>query len=605
MTKKLKIYQILTFALGLAFVGLCLYVGITALQKSMKLNLSFEVDPNFNVKVEYKLAQEDDYIFAFSNSSLDEKGVSLGNNVKLSGNTITLDDGFSGFGETIYIKVTNYTELPTEGDYNFIKLTSGENAVGVSSYSTSVNPYVENSDAPYVEFSVTITSEEGNVVVPINFAWASGYTVTFTSNTSDALNATISEELIAQGGSCEVVIKGNSEATDSRGISFAEYSSDKPQIQGDCTYTFDIKTGVLNLTNIQENISISANAKPWVYGSYVDSGDSEMEIGTEVSTNVIHYPAFKDYTFVKFAGAYNYYYYSDVKEPLRFIIIGAGENVNHFLATPWGYGDMTSYAFAGTLKNQNGEIIKDAGSNDVVGKNKGELTQNQVLLLSEYLNTSYMISAPSIDYANGNAYDNSWGKNGNNTKLNNLDSFLYDSSNSLGVYVDKYIVKPSIPLRSTCADDSLVKENGYSKRVVHLTESDNSYGFILATLYGNVGSGLASSGMSSRTDGYINGEKVSSDNEAYYSQNFAIEDYLGTCDSNYGGDYIVGLENSPKMFSFNSLTYSKCGLRTGSDSYIMDATMFLVQSNGSMIYDTAGGVAGRPAFILDMGYVEA
>ena len=140
---------------------------------------------------------------------------------------------------------------------------------------------------------------------------------------------------------------------------------------------------------------------------------------------------------------------------------------------------------------------------------------------------------------------------------------------------------------------------------MHLTESDNSYGFILATLYGNVGSGLASSGMSSRTDGYINGEKVSSDNEAYYSQNFAIEDYLGTCDSNYGGDYIVGLENSPKMFSFNSLTYSKCGLRTGSDSYIMDATMFLVQSNGSMIYDTAGGVAGRPAFILDMGYVEA
>ena len=602
MTKKLKIYQILTFALGLAFVGLCLFVGITALQKSMKLNLSFEVDPNFNVKVEYKLAQEDDYIFAFSNSSLDEKGVSLGNNVKLSGNTITLDDGFSGFGETIYIKVTNYTELPTEGDYNFIKLTSGGNAVGVSSYSTSVNPYVKNSDAPYVEFSVTITSEEGDVVVPINFAWASGYTVTFTSNTSDALNATISEELIAQGGSCEVVIKGNSEATDSRGISFAEYSSDKPQIQGDCTYTFDIKTGVLNLTNIQENISISANAKPWVYGSYVDSGDSEMEIGTEVSTNVIHYPAFKDYTFVKFAGAYNYYYGNAAPELLRFIIIGAGENVNHFLATPWGYGDMTSYAFAGTLKNQNGEIIKDAEGNNVVGKNKGELTQNQVLLLSEYLNTSYTISAPSIDYDNGNAYDYSWGKSGNNTNLNNLDSFLYDSSNSLGVYVDKYIVKPSIPLRSTCADNAIA----YPTRVAHLTESDNSYGFILATLYGNVGSGLASSGMISRTDGYINGEKVSSDNEAYYSQNFAIEDYLGTCDSNYGGDYVVGLENSPKMFSFNTLSfYTTHGLRTGSTQYAMDTTMFLVQSNGSMTYGIAGGVPGRPAFVLDMGYVEA
>ena len=98
MTKKLKIYQILTFALGLAFVGLCLFIGITAVQKSMKLKLGFTAEPSIYCYIEYKLSSEADSEYKPLFSNVTNTGASLIPSVNtlatLSGNTLILTKDF-------------------------------------------------------------------------------------------------------------------------------------------------------------------------------------------------------------------------------------------------------------------------------------------------------------------------------------------------------------------------------------------------------------------------------------------------------------------------------------------------------------------------------
>ena len=107
MTKKLKIYQILTFALGLAFVGLCLFVGITAVQKSMKLNLAVKMNPSITCKINASFDGGESYKEVFSNA---EGDTAIGANWLISGNTLTYDNTAEGsMGMTVKLKVQNLT----------------------------------------------------------------------------------------------------------------------------------------------------------------------------------------------------------------------------------------------------------------------------------------------------------------------------------------------------------------------------------------------------------------------------------------------------------------------------------------------------------------
>ena len=118
MSKKLKIYQVLSFALGIAFVVLCAYMGITAIQKSMKLKIGFEVKPSFECRIDYGGNT------IFCNSTKDPNGTFVGNGFTLDGNTLSFDQSFEGIGETFVLTIYNYSDVS-------IKISvSGTNASG-------------------------------------------------------------------------------------------------------------------------------------------------------------------------------------------------------------------------------------------------------------------------------------------------------------------------------------------------------------------------------------------------------------------------------------------------------------------------------------------
>ena len=95
MTKKLKIYQVLTFALGLAFVGLCLFVGITAVQKSMTLKLGLKMNPAMLCA-----------IYVDDNLVFNNKTSKIASGVSLSANELKLD-GTSTFGQVFSLRIEN------------------------------------------------------------------------------------------------------------------------------------------------------------------------------------------------------------------------------------------------------------------------------------------------------------------------------------------------------------------------------------------------------------------------------------------------------------------------------------------------------------------
>jgi len=118
MSKKLKIYQILTFALGIAFVVLCAYMGITAIQKSMKLKIGFEVKPSFECRIDYGGNT------IFCNSTKDPNGTFVGNGFTLNGNILSFNQSFEGIGKTFVLTIYNYSDVS-------IKISvSGTNASG-------------------------------------------------------------------------------------------------------------------------------------------------------------------------------------------------------------------------------------------------------------------------------------------------------------------------------------------------------------------------------------------------------------------------------------------------------------------------------------------
>ena len=70
-------------------IGLLAFMGITAVQKSLKLNISIPSNPTFLVKVGYNLDGSNNYIDVFCNSELGG-GVAVGTGFGLSENLIGL-----------------------------------------------------------------------------------------------------------------------------------------------------------------------------------------------------------------------------------------------------------------------------------------------------------------------------------------------------------------------------------------------------------------------------------------------------------------------------------------------------------------------------------
>ena len=107
--KRKRIYEIIIISLVLMFTSLCAYMGITAVQKSMKLNLSFNVEPAILCQIDIKASGADDstYKTIFNNVSS-----VIAENVSLSGNSLILSQTFlnaykTSLGASVVLKITN------------------------------------------------------------------------------------------------------------------------------------------------------------------------------------------------------------------------------------------------------------------------------------------------------------------------------------------------------------------------------------------------------------------------------------------------------------------------------------------------------------------
>ena len=409
MTKKLKIYQILTFALGLAFVALCLFVGITAVQKSMTLKLGLKMDPAMLCA-----------IYVNDNLVFNNKTSEIASGVSLSANELRLNST-NTFGSYFNLKIENLNEvainislsgctvgevegyetaiLPkkdtgnieissaglititmTEAEVYYVQynanngggeMTTSTHIIGTSS-ALSANAFTAPSED--VEFAGWATSANGEVVyennalilnaatpnttIQLYAVWKmKGYKVTFATNNWAATyeGEEVDSPLVVEpNGNLTVTVAGSGTQE-----GYSVHSSPTVTKGTVESTTFDRYTGTLTLTNIQSDLIISAtDFRPWTYGEYKDESY-----------------AWYGYKYIVFAnkssGTFTNSDGSSQTLPLNWIIIGAGANVNTTLSgVPTG--TLQQGAYGGTL-------------NSVVGTNADSLANDEVLLLSQYI----------------------------------------------------------------------------------------------------------------------------------------------------------------------------------------------------------------------------
>ena len=258
MIKKLRLYQIGFFIITFAFITLCVYMGITAIQKSMTLNLSFQTSP----KVYCQLMIGTDVIFDNTNPT----NSTIGNYITLSGNTLTFDKGKfeTSFGTGSFdLKITNGTN------------TKSAILVEVENVSNETSSIINMSASQ--TFSITPTSSSMTIsmtkVLPVSItktgAVLSSGNIETTTNGSYYLNIEDNDELNATFTAQSPAYKDPVEitATTSKG----EYSA-----SGSIT----IPSQNLGTTNI----SINATAQPG--NATIDYGTTTNYTSSETTTSV-------------------------------------------------------------------------------------------------------------------------------------------------------------------------------------------------------------------------------------------------------------------------------------------------------------------------------
>ncbi|MBR4406968.1 MAG: hypothetical protein IKT27_01500, partial [Clostridia bacterium] len=330
---------------------------------------------------------------------------------------------------------------------------------------------------------------------------------------------------------------------------------------------------------LTEDTTLHARWLPFTVGSYVDATNGTLGNLVEGTTNV-HYPAFAGYKYIQFkdAAAYNGY-------PLRWMIIGAGENKNSALAGA-DISQITSYAFDGNVNGKEG--------------NNKELGAGQVLVLSEQV-----LRQNSFHSSSG-----VWEVSIVRDVLNG--DFITDTNSNLNDYIGTYIVQPNKKLNTAYTSGSAVVNSIDTTA----TNGGSSYIFLLGSRFG----GLVGDGNTASINAEIGKESsvAAATKEMYYVQNFVVEDYLGTQDVaaenvtevtktidgveyiySGGGDYIRGTGTAPKLASFTGVIPSYWWLRSG---YCYDREgEYVVNHGGFVEYKYADKILGvRPSFVLNL-----
>jgi len=517
MSKKLKVYQILTFALGLAFVGLCLFVGITAVHKSMKLKLGFTAEPSIYCYIEYKLSSEADYEYKPLFSNVTNTGASLIPSVNtlatLSGNTLILTQEFEDLGASFDFKIYNYNDFALE-----------VTCAGISKNTTAKTSATNvETDADAIVFTSVTT---GGADIIFSFCKLVRE-ITYTTSTLDPTNSAN----ISGGWATPIEVAPGENLAEKKFTISAEGYSVGVKVEGDCDYSYNPITGVLSISDIQSDIAVTAQANPWQYYTY---GSGE---------------AFEGYTYIKFADG----------SSTEWVIIGSGDNLTSSLFSTSIAGYDAEKGFGQTY-DYNGSALIGPNPNPTDKSANGtgtskELADNQILLLRREMLAETSIFGPTDEWASSV-----------------VKSYLNTTWADLNNY-KTHMVAPS--LYTTCY------KNGAGTST--LDDGDDTKIFLLGSRYGFTSSGKLPN---------VNGEFLSY--SGYATQNFLLEDYLGTYLS-----YTTA--SNPRIFTYTA-TSSYWWLRSGRYSdYYGDYIAYSVYSggyiNGSDVRSSDGV---RPSFILNL-----
>ena len=532
MKKKVGFYQIFMVSMILAMAGMLLAMGVIAIQKSLRMNASVDYFPGIDVEIFVKNEDNPDEELIFRNFEDPETSKSIEYNptyCELSANTLTMNDRFvSDYENNFTLVIKNYSNLTfsVEITSTSIAQIKGEQIIAVEPEITPSVMQIESGRSE--DFIVTC-----DPIVPqktfltLTFEDTLKYAVSFNDTSSDAIVSGVPTNPVLGGESATLNLKSNT-----------ANSSVFPVVNGDCDYTFNPKTGELILTNISSNISVSTTDLPWVYGTY-GSGNE-----------------YAGYSYITFK--------NDLST--QWVIIGCGDNLTNSFFNPsliQGFGGQEyTYNSQYTLIGPNPNPI-DTTSSTSKNSNGKELADNQVLLLRKDILTN-------MGYDGDSPYNSNWADwTDCDVRIYLNETFYHESS--LYEY-DRYIETPKLYTAWYEKEDG----NG------GCTLDETSKIFLLGTRYGKAETDTLPN-VSGRTA-----------NEAkyphYHSQNFLVEDYLGT--------YLSYAKSSNKrLFSLIQSYY--WWLRSGYDN--RENLGYFVRESGYIDMDSARlGIGVRPCFVLNL-----
>ena len=277
MTKKLKIYQIGFIISTVVCIGLMLAMGIIAVQKQMKLNMSFQMNPSIVCKIYAGIGSDSnlgsDETLIFSNVDGD---LSIHTNWTINANTLSYDNAISDvMGQTIYLKVVNYTDCRVLIE-------------------PKISDTVQTSKITVMEASNSGITDETTFSVGVPGSSVTGFQLNFTQAykiSTNLTNLTIAPASNVYTIESEYYVKSGQTPTFTL-TSDANYetllSEDIDITNASAGYVGE----VLTISNITGDVTLTATVEkiPYTIGTYVASGGATP--GDKVSDTTVYFPAF-------------------------------------------------------------------------------------------------------------------------------------------------------------------------------------------------------------------------------------------------------------------------------------------------------------------------
>ena len=280
MSKASKLYKVFMTAMIVAIAGMLLASGLIALQKSMKLNLSFNMNPNIFCRIDASIGDNTSYNTIFCNTP---DNATIGAGWSGNGNTLTFTNSSADMVKTVYLKIWNHTETRV-----MIETTNHTSVISAGTLATGTQGS---------EFSVS---------VPANGKANLDFSQVFAVDVSGVSHATVTPEsnVYTIGGTYYV----KSGATPTFAIESSEHYDELDDVTVSSTAEKSFLNGVLTLSNITGDVIVTASASAMSYTItyYKNAGDTTTVHTTQSVTYDDPYsiptePTRADYIFLGWA----------------------------------------------------------------------------------------------------------------------------------------------------------------------------------------------------------------------------------------------------------------------------------------------------------------